>query len=108
MSDSIETKGKTVDLAVSEALLQLGLRRDEVEIKVLEEPRAGLMGFIGARQARVLVTKRRSRGGSRFGGRDRRRDDDGRAHDLTAEGSSGRGRGGRGGRDEGGRGGRGG
>lgn len=112
MSDSIETKGKTVDLAVSEALLQLGLRRDEVEIKVLEEPRAGLMGFIGARQAKVLVTKRRSRGGSRFGGRDRRRDDDHRAHDLTAEGSSGRGRGGRGGgrdggRDEGGRGGRG-
>ena len=65
MSDSIETKGKTVDLAVSEALLQLGLRRDEVEIKVLEEPRAGLMGFIGTRQAKVLVTKRRSRGGSK-------------------------------------------
>lgn len=109
MSDSIETKGKTVDLAVSEALLQLGLRRDEVEIKVLEEPRAGLMGFIGARQAKVLVSKRRSTRGGRSGGRDRRRDDDHRAHDLTADGSSGRGRGGRGGRDEnrGGRGGEG-
>lgn len=101
MSDSIETKGKTVDLAVSEALLQLGLRRDEVEIKVLEEPRAGLMGFIGTRQAKVLVTKRRSRGGNRFGGRGGRRDDEHRAHDLTADGSSGRGRDGRGGRDGG-------
>lgn len=99
MSDSIETKGKTVDLAVSEALLQLGLRRDEVEIKVLEEPRAGLMGFIGTRQAKVLVTKRRSRGGSRYGGRGGRRDDEHRAHDLTAESSSGRGRDGRGGRE---------
>jgi predicted RNA-binding protein Jag len=103
MSDSIETKGKTVDLAVSEALLQLGLRRDEVEIKVLEEPRAGLMGFLGKRQAKVLVTKRRSRGGSRFGGRGGRRDDEHRAHDLTADSSSGRGRDGKGGRDGGGR-----
>lgn len=97
MSDSIETKGKTVDLAVSEALLQLGLRRDEVDIKVLEEPRAGLMGFLGARQAKVLVSKRRPTRGGRSGGRDRQRDDDHRAHDLTADGSSGRGRG-RGGR----------
>ena len=44
MSDSIQTQGKTVNDAVSEALLQLGLRRDEVEIKVLEEPKAGLLG----------------------------------------------------------------
>ncbi len=100
MSDSIETKGKTVDLAVSEALLQLGLRRDEVEIKVLEEPRAGLMGFLGARQAKVLVSKRRPTRGGRSGGRDHRRDDDHRAHDLTASGASGRGRGRSGGRDD--------
>ena len=100
MSDSIETKGKTVDLAVSEALLQLGLRRDEVEIKVLEEPRAGLMGFIGARQAKVLVSKRPPMRGGRGGGRDRRRDEDHRAHDLSSDSSSGRGRGGRGGRDD--------
>lgn len=100
MSESIETKGKTVDEAVREALLQLGLRRDEVEITVLEEPRAGLMGFIGTRQAKVLVSKRRSRDRRGGGGRERR-DDEHRAHDLTAEGSSGRGRGrgGRGGRD---------
>ena len=58
MSDSIQTKGKTVSDAVSEALLQLGLRRDEVEIKVLEEPKAGLLGFIGSRAAKVLVRKK--------------------------------------------------
>ena len=105
MSDSIETKGKTVDLAVSEALLQLGLRRDEVEIKVLEEPRAGLMGFLGARQAKVLVSKRPPGRGGRGGGRDRRRDEDHRAHDLSASGATGRGRG-RGGRGSSGGGGR--
>ena len=37
MSDKIEIQGKTVEAAVSEALLQLGARRDEVEIKVLDK-----------------------------------------------------------------------
>ena len=59
MSDKIEIQGKTVDEAVSEALLQMGARRDEVEITVLEEPKSGFLGILGSRQARVLVRKRR-------------------------------------------------
>ena len=91
MSDRIEIQGKTVEAAVSEALLRMGARRDEVEIKVLEEPKSGFMGFLGGRAAKVMVRKKRSRGrgGS---GRDFRVDDDNyQAHNL----SGGRGRGSR-------------
>jgi len=95
MSDRIEIQGKTVEAAVSEALLQMGARRDEVEIKVLEEPKSGFMGFIGGRSAKVLV--RRKHSGRQGGGRDHRvNDNDYQAHNLgTGSGSSdSRGRGG--------------
>ncbi len=39
MTDKIESKGKTVQEAVNEALLQMGARKDEVRVEVLEEPR---------------------------------------------------------------------
>ncbi len=67
MSDSVESQAKTVDEAISEALLRLGARRDEVEIEVLEEPRSGLFGFLGGRSAKVLV-KRKGRSSSRSRG----------------------------------------
>lgn len=60
--DVCESKGRTVDEAVSEALLQLGARRDEVQIEVLDEGKDGLFGLIGRRSARVRV---RRRGGAR-------------------------------------------
>jgi len=85
MSDSIQTQGKTVNDAVSEALLQLGLRRDEVEIKVVEEPKSGLLGFIGSRPAKVMVRKKPERGRGRS--RDKRSGDDG-AHSLSGSGRS--------------------
>lgn len=97
MSESIQTQGKTVDEAIAEACLQLGLRRDEVDVRVTQEPKSGLLGFIGGRPAKVVVRKKpeRHRGGGRS-----HRSDDGGAHSL------GRGRGGRsrGGRGRGGRG----
>lgn len=88
MSESIQTQGKTVNEAVSEALLQLGLRRDEVEIKVIEEPKSGLLGFIGGRPAKVMVRKKPA--GRRGRGRDRRSEE--KAHSLSG-GRGGRGRG---------------
>ncbi len=97
MSESIQTKGKTVNDAVSEALLQLGLRRDEVEIKVLEEPKAGLLGFIGTRAAKVMVRKKPEGRRGRGRGRDHRSNDD-QSHSLSGGGRS------RGGRSRGGRG----
>jgi predicted RNA-binding protein Jag len=88
MSDKIEIQGKTVEAAVSEALLQLGARRDEVEIKVLEEPKSGFMGFLGGRAARVLVRKKRSRGRGGSGRDHRVEDDSYKAHNLGGRGRS--------------------
>jgi len=58
-SDSIELAAASVEEAVKEALEQLGAREDEVAIEVLATPRAGVLGM-GARQARVRVTRKRA------------------------------------------------
>jgi spoIIIJ-associated protein len=46
---------KTIDDAVHKALLELGVSRDKVTVRILEEPSKGLFGLIGARDARVEV-----------------------------------------------------
>lgn len=56
-TDAIEVTAATVDEAVSQALSRLGAEADNVEIEVLTTPRAGVLG-LGARQARVRVTRR--------------------------------------------------
>ncbi len=88
MNDKVETQGKTVKDAVAEALLRLGARREEVIVKVVEEPKSGFLGLLGGRPAKVLVERKRgdrSRGGNR-----RRRSSAG--HSLSDDNS---GRGGR-------------
>lgn len=60
-SESIETTASTVDEAISQALEQLGAQEDDVTIEVLSTPRAGVLG-LGARQARVRVTRRAPEG----------------------------------------------
>src|SRR5277367_1383737 len=57
MSNSIETSGESVEEAVLEALVQLGARKDEVDVEVLATARAGVLG-LGAREARVRVTRK--------------------------------------------------
>jgi spoIIIJ-associated protein len=57
--DSIEVAGASVDEATMEALEQLGAREDEVTIEVIATARAGVLGM-GARQARVRVTRKRA------------------------------------------------
>ncbi|MBM4409799.1 MAG: hypothetical protein FJ037_00480 [Chloroflexi bacterium] len=54
-----ETSGRTVDKAVAKALAQLGLRRDQVEIDVVTEGKAGRFGF-GSEDAIVRVTAHES------------------------------------------------
>jgi len=54
----IESEGPTVADAVEAALSQSGLRRDQVEVAVLEEGAAGFLG-IGAKPARVRLTEKR-------------------------------------------------
>ena len=51
----IDVTGKTEDEAVSKALAQLGLDRDEVSVEILERAKKGFLG-IGAAQAKVRVT----------------------------------------------------
>ncbi|MGB9803837.1 RNA-binding cell elongation regulator Jag/EloR, partial [Desulfofundulus sp.] len=53
--EGVEKTAKTVDEAVSLALAQLGISRDEAEIEVLEEPSRGFLGLLGSRPARVRV-----------------------------------------------------
>jgi len=52
---SIVTTGKTIDLAIEAALNQLGLDRDSVSVMVLQQAKAGFLGF-GAQPAKVQVT----------------------------------------------------
>ncbi len=54
MMESLEISAKTVEEATQPALEQLGLSRDEVEVTVLKEGRAGVLG-LGAEEARVSV-----------------------------------------------------
>jgi spoIIIJ-associated protein len=56
--EPIESEGRTVAEAVETALSKSGLRRDQVEITVMEEGAAGFMG-LGAKSARVRLTEKR-------------------------------------------------
>ncbi len=58
----VEASGKTVEEAIERALRELGVTREQVEIEVLSEGRAGIFGF-GGEPARVRVTARASAAG---------------------------------------------
>ncbi|HOX26823.1 MAG TPA: Jag N-terminal domain-containing protein [Candidatus Krumholzibacteria bacterium] len=60
MSDTMESTGRTVDEAIREALLRMGLRREEVDVTVIQEARAGILG-VGRRQAVVKVERKADR-----------------------------------------------
>lgn len=47
---------KTVDDAIKEALEELNVTRDEVEVEVIEEASKGLFGILGTKEAKVKVT----------------------------------------------------
>ena len=55
MEKTIITSGKSIDLAIESALTQLGLDRDSVSVQVLQQAKAGFLGF-GAQPAMVQVT----------------------------------------------------
>lgn len=52
----VETSGKTVDEAITSALLQLGLPSEQVEIEVLQESSKGVLGIFGAKEAKIRAT----------------------------------------------------
>ena len=55
MEKFITATGKTIDLAIENALKQLNMDRDSVSVEVLENPKSGFLGF-GAAPAKVKVT----------------------------------------------------
>jgi len=55
MLKSIETTGRTEEDAISAALFQLGLERDDVSVEVLERAKSGFLGF-GSNPAKVRVS----------------------------------------------------
>lgn len=56
-TEGVEFSGRSVEEAVSRALLQLGIPRDQIDVTVLSEGRPGILG-VGAQQARIVVAER--------------------------------------------------
>ncbi len=60
MADQVETAARTVEEAVKLALLRLDAALDEVDIKIVDSGTPGKLLGLGAREARILVTRRAS------------------------------------------------
>jgi len=73
--DWVETTGKSIDEATERALAHLGVHRDDAEIEVIEEPKAGLFGRVRGEarvRARVRPSGPRPKRSRRPGGREER------------------------------------
>lgn len=57
MNNTITVSAKTVDEAITKALIQLGTTSDNIKYEIIEKGSAGLFGFIGAKDA--VITARR-------------------------------------------------
>ena len=55
--DFIEVKAKTVDDAITEALVQLGTTSDQIEYEIIEKESSGLLGLF-SKPARIRVCKK--------------------------------------------------
>ncbi len=58
MDDYIEVRAKTVDDAVTEALLKLETTSDKIEYEVIEKGSSGFLGLLGAKPAVIRVRKK--------------------------------------------------
>jgi spoIIIJ-associated protein len=73
--DWVETTGKSIDEATDRALAHLGVHRDDAEIEVMEEPKAGLFGRIRGEarvRARIRPAGPRPKRSRRSGGHEDR------------------------------------
>lgn len=60
MKDFIEVTGKTVEDALTNASIQLGITSDKVEYEVIEKEKAGILGIIGTKPAKIKAWKKAS------------------------------------------------
>lgn len=51
-----EFSGKNVETAIKTALKELGFSKEDIEIKILDEGKAGLFGMMGSHPARIKVS----------------------------------------------------
>lgn len=56
MAKVIEKTGKTIEEAISAAVAELGVDRNELEIEVLEEPSKKFLGLFGGSPAKIRAT----------------------------------------------------
>ena len=73
--DWVETTGKSIEEATDRALAHLGVHRDDAEVEVMEEPKAGMFGRIKGEarvRARVRPSGPRPKRSRRSGGREDR------------------------------------
>ncbi|MFQ5593121.1 MAG: RNA-binding cell elongation regulator Jag/EloR [Anaerolineae bacterium] len=59
--EEVEIRASSVSEAIQKGLIQLGATRDDVKIEVLSEGSRGILGIIGAEDARVRLRLRRPR-----------------------------------------------
>lgn len=63
MSEKMPKKmfeGSTVEEAIQKAVNKLGVSRDEIAVKVVNEEKKGLFGMEGAEPAKVMVSLKKS------------------------------------------------
>ena len=58
--EKLEFTGKTVDEALTNALIKLETTSDNVEYEVVEKGSAGILGFINSKPAKIIVWKKAS------------------------------------------------
>lgn len=56
MTRTIETTGRTVQQATTEALRELGISRDDADIDIVQNAKKGILGIFGGTPARVRVS----------------------------------------------------
>lgn len=52
---TLEIKGKTIEEAINNAIIDLGVDREEIDYEVLEEPSKGIFGIFGTKPALIRV-----------------------------------------------------
>ena len=75
----IEASGSTVDVAVAAAVAELGIRREEADIEILQEPKSGFLGLGGQNAVVKVVRKPKSQGRTRRSRGPKRMNETGRA-----------------------------
>ena len=55
MKQSLEIKSKNIDDAISKALGQFSVSREDIEIEVIKEPTKGFLGLIGSKDGIYIV-----------------------------------------------------